>query len=195
MKKKVLKLPEGHGWRCQPGHKIFVADRGAVRFDYPESWVITPSETSIKFHNKKPPDDDCVLEVTVFQLSPQIDWSALPLASLLRQATAGEDGPAPDGPVVEDIRDDLELVWTEQRSMDPELDREAVHRTCLARTRNTRAVSSQGVVYSVRPDVQALMTLAFWPEDQSWVDPAWQEVLRSLQLGIMVRDPFNRNPQ
>src|SRR5712692_4689848 len=184
MRKKVLKLPKSHHWRCKPGHKIFVLDRGAVRFDYPESWVMLPGETSFKFHNKKPPDDDCRLEVSFLYLRPDVDWSGLSLISLLTQALEPDGPPVPEDQVTTVVRDDLELVWAEQRAIDPGEQREAVHRLCLSRTRNTHVTTADGKIVVVRPNVQALITLDFWPEHTDWVHPVWEEVLRSLQLGI-----------
>jgi len=35
--KEILGLRDGHDWSTRSGCKIFVADRGAVRFDYPAS--------------------------------------------------------------------------------------------------------------------------------------------------------------
>jgi hypothetical protein len=61
------------------GCNVFVADRGAVKFDFPREWVIAPGDDSINLHDKAPPDDDCVLAVSYLRLPP-IDWSGLPLA-------------------------------------------------------------------------------------------------------------------
>src|SRR2546421_12305260 len=84
--RKVLKLKEGHGWTSAPGCKIFVADRGAVRFDFPQEWVVIPTpEGSIKFHDRRPPNDDCTLQLTVMYLPDDVDWSGLPLSQLVRE--------------------------------------------------------------------------------------------------------------
>src|SRR2546426_524622 len=61
--KEELTLREDHTWRAKPGCKIFVADRGALRLDYPEDWVVIPGENSINFHDRQPPDDDIHMEV------------------------------------------------------------------------------------------------------------------------------------
>lgn len=188
-KKETRKLPKDHDWRCKPGHKIFVADRGAVRFDYPEDWIVIPGESSCQFHDKKPPDDHCILEVSFLRLSPAIDWSELSLVDLLCQVLAQEGTPVPADQVVREARADLELVWAEHRSIDPTEHREAVHRMCIART--IRASGTTAL--PVQPDIQALLTLAFWPEDAGWVTPVWDEVLRSLQLGLVIKDPTRRH--
>src|SRR2546429_5999332 len=78
--KEELALQEDHTWRARPGCKIFVADRGALRLDYPEDWVVIPGENSINFHDRQPPDDDIHMEVSIMRLPP-FDWSGLPLQS------------------------------------------------------------------------------------------------------------------
>ena len=84
----VLKLQEGHTWKCKPGYNIFVLDQGVLRFDVPADWVMELAETSVKFYDCRPPDDNCRLEVSLLR-HPQIDWSLLPLDQLLRNWGAG----------------------------------------------------------------------------------------------------------
>src|SRR5438552_13358297 len=79
-KKQDLKMAPHHGWRAKPGYRIFVADRGAVRFDFPDDWIMTPGEQSCVF---KDPGDNCTLEVSFWRLPP-IDWSELPLLGMLQ---------------------------------------------------------------------------------------------------------------
>ena len=91
--KRTLQLSEAHGWHARPGCKIFVADRGVVRFDFPEDWVVIPEETgTIKFHDRPPPDDDCTLALSVLRLPPG-DWGALTLTMLIEQVVAGDERP------------------------------------------------------------------------------------------------------
>jgi hypothetical protein len=90
--KKTRKLRDRHYWTAQPGCNVFVADRGAVRFDFPQEWVIVPGSDSINLHDKPPPDDDCVLAVSYLRLPP-VDWSGLPLASLVEQTTKDDTRP------------------------------------------------------------------------------------------------------
>jgi len=176
--KKVMRLPANHGWRSKPGYKIFVADRGAVRFDLPRDWVVVPDEQTIKMYDKAPPDDDCRLELSVMYLNPQIDWSGLPLVHLFAEATKhGELEELQQGELVYVQRPDLELVWRENRVLDPGENREALSRACLARGSN----------------VLPFITLDFWPEDAGRVVPAWDELLRSLQLGNYIKDVTRRD--
>src|ERR671920_2573227 len=91
-KHESLKLRRGHHWRARPGHRIFVADRGAVRFDFPDTWVLKMNERTVCLYDREPPDDDCRLEVSFFRLPP-IDWSGLAVEQLLNTATEGDTRP------------------------------------------------------------------------------------------------------
>src|SRR5436853_7009710 len=133
MSKKTLRLKPSHRWQARPGHKIFVLDKGAVRFDIPESWVIALDPDSTKIYDKQPPDDDCVLGVSYLRLPP-IDWSGLPLRNLLDEGTKGVEREvlALHKPV-ELRRGDLEIVWREMHFTDPKEHREAISLICLGR--------------------------------------------------------------
>ena len=174
--KKTLDLPPGHGWKAKPGYNVFVADRGAVRFDFPAHWVVQPGDDgSIKFHDKKPPDDDCVLAVSVIRLPPiQGGWGGLPLAGLVGEVVKGDPRDAtPVGDVVTVQRPDLELAWAEVSFIDPNEKRPARSRCCLARARG----------------VQPLITMDYWEADAEKFTPVWDEVLRSLQVGVPIGNP------
>lgn len=194
---KSMKLPKNHGWKARPGYNVFIADRGAVRFDFPDGWTLTPGEVSARLHDKPPPDDDCVLEVSFLRLPP-VDLSGLPLTGLVselvkrerrsleddlrkRDAWTGEMalrmGSEPEPEIVQVKRPDLELAWTEYRVPDPVELREAVHRVCLGRGNR----------------IQVFITFAFWPEHAEKLVPVWEEVLRSLQLGNYFKDLIRRD--
>lgn len=177
--KKTLGMDPDHGWRCKPGYTIFVADRGAVRFDFPESWVVVTDEEGVRLHDAQPPDDNCRLQLSVFRLAAGIDWGGLPLASMLDQSLDRDDpGTLSCSPIAHVLRPGLEIVWTEVRRTDPVEKREA-------RSRH---------LFAGGGDVSTLITLDYWPEDASRFEPVWDEVLRSLRLGEYVADP-RRGPQ
>ncbi len=171
--KEVLKLKNNHSWKAKPGYRIFIADKGAVRFDFPDNWVVIPDEDSIKFHDADPPDDNCRLAVSYVQLAP-IDWSGLPLSQLVQTVVEGDErGITHQSEMHETKRSDLELAWTEISFIDPVEKRDARSRICLGRGSN----------------IQPLITMDFWAEDAEKFAPVWNEVLRSLQLGMYVEDP------
>jgi hypothetical protein len=171
--KQTLKLQGRHFWTAQPGCKVFVADRGAVRFDFPQDWMVVPDSDSIKLHDKPPPDDDCVLAVSYMRLPP-IDWSGLPLSSLVEQTSKGDSRPIYEwGEIIESRRADLEIAWREMRFIDPVEKREAFSRFCLAR----------------RGRVQAIISFDFWETDYKRCEGVWEIVLKSLELDEQIADP------
>ncbi len=178
--KKTLPLKEGHGWECREGYKIFVADRGAVRFDIPGEWVIEPGKNgSIKLMDAAPPEDECTLEMTIYYLNDGVDWSGLSLPKLLRDATDGIGRGEPvlgRGEVVECGRDGMEAAWRETRFLEQEQKREAVSRTLLARWSN----------------IQPIFTFSFWKDDEERLREPWEEFVRTLRLGDYVEDPTQR---
>lgn len=173
-RKKTLRLKDDHQWKATPGYNVFVADRGAVRFDFPQDWVVIPGEDSIRFYDKQPPDDDCLLQVSVTRINPQIDLTGLPMGELLEVATSGDERQILSyGEMVQVRRPDLELAWREGTFIDPNEQRLAHTRACMAR--------AGGIL--------PLITFEFWADDLERLDPVWNEVLRSLRLGQFVKDP------
>lgn len=171
---KSLKLKPNHTWKAKPGYRIFVADRGAVRLDFPESWVVKPADDCIRFHDAEPPNDTCVLGVSYLRLPPDVDWSALPLAELLKQVSKGGKRKLRNsGQIHHHPRRDLEVAWIEATFIDPKEEREAVACIALARGFN----------------LQSLLTFDYWVEDRARLHPIWKEVLGSLQLGLTIQDP------
>lgn len=176
-KRKSLRLRKDHSWTGTPGHKVFVADRGAVRFDFPESWVVIPDPESIKFYNRPQPDDDCRLQFSIVHAPPGVDVSQLPIAQMLEETSrAGED---PDtlgrSAVFHEQRAGLQLAWVETRFIDPGEKREARSRTCVAKGK--------------APGIIPVITLDYWPEDAKRFLPVWDTVLRTLRLGDYIADP------
>ncbi len=178
--KKTLPLKPGHGWECREGYKIFVADRGAVRFDIPSTWVIEPGKNgSIKLMDRTPPEDDCTLEMTVFYLNDEVDWSGLTVSAMLRGVTDREEDEETvlgRGEVVEWERGGMQAAWRETRFVEQVQNREAVSRTLLARWSN----------------IQPVFTFSYWVDDEVRMREPWDELLRTLTLGDYVEDPTQR---
>lgn len=182
-KKESLKLKPNHGWKAKPGYNVMVLDRGAVRFDIPRDWHVEPDSESIKLRDKPPPDDDCLLQVSMMKLHGGIDWSQISLVYLLEGATKDDErGTVRVSETIYTKRPDLvEIAWYESSFIDPNEKREARSRACLARGR-----SVQGYV------VQPFITMDFWLDDYERFVPVWEEVLRSLTLGEYIQDPTRR---
>jgi len=172
--KETLDLKGDHNWQSQPGYKIFVLDRGAVRFDVPADWHFEPDTKSFKFMDKKPPNDDCRLEVS-FNRLPPADYSLFPLEASLRKI-AKEDtrNPIAISEVTTLKRQTARIAWIEIKFIDPDENREAFSRICVG-------IGSQ---------IQCLLTFDVWESDRDRLSPVWDEALRTLTLGLYIRDPL-----
>lgn len=176
--KKVHKLGADHKWKAKEGYQIFVADGGALRFDIPIGWVVVPGETSFKFHDQEPPDDECVVEVTVNWLPPA-DFSEFPLATALADVLrGGYESATARGDVVTEQRGETRLAWAEIRYVDDTLLRPAIAQTLLG----------------LRGVIQILLTMAYWVDDAEQFTPVWEEILRSIRLGEAVDFSGRRQP-
>ncbi|HLV35367.1 MAG TPA: hypothetical protein VKY59_09650 [Spirillospora sp.] len=171
---KSLRLRQDHNWKAPAGFKIVVLDRGAVSFNVPESWVIVKMEPALELNDGEPPDDNARLSVSFWRTPPGIDWSGLPVDELLAKSTDGDSVEILERREVSRIeRDDMELVWTEHRFMDPDEKREAFSRVTLARGW----------------DMHVLMSFDYWADEAEKFLPVWAEAVRSLQLGRQIDDP------
>lgn len=175
---KTLALSSDHAWRAPKGYVVLVLDRGAAHICIPATWVVSPGEGAIDVHDKPPPDDDCVLQISTHRIPIGIDFSGLPVSDLLEGYL---NGPQPErnvlarGEVQTEHRGDLQVSWAETRFMDEPQNREACSRIALGR----------------RLHVQALITLAYWPEDLPRIHPIWATVLQTLRIAEFVADPVN----
>ncbi|MUG93746.1 hypothetical protein F7734_15495 [Scytonema sp. UIC 10036] len=173
--KQTLELKPDHHWEGPPGYKIFVADRGAVRFNIPRDWAFAPQEKSFKFFDKEPPDEDCCLEVSFNRLPPH-DWSQFPLKSTLRKVVENETrNVIAKGDIITVKRQTAKIVWTEIKFIDTQEEpREAFSRTCIG----------------IGSNIQCLITFDYWVDQAEQLTPVWDEVMRSLTLGLYIRDPL-----
>ena len=164
--KRTIKLDKSISIKARPGNNVFVANRGDVSFEYPSSWIVKPSETSICFHDAQPPADQCVLEFSILHLDLSVDWSNLPLDQMLCSAMGDEAGPRDLASVHRLVRGDLKLVWLEYDFIDPVEKRTALARCALA----------------LRADVLPLITFSCWPEDRQKWEPVWNDLFETLRL-------------
>ena len=180
--KYTMPLPATHAWKCSPGYTLFIADRGAVRFEFPQGWLHGPEEDgSIGFHDRKPPDDDVSLKASVIRLPPGVNLAALnaelPVEKMILMAL---DGPATDpdrrakrtfdGVVHRVAKPDAAVCWVETFGPDPENGRLVRSRMCLARARG----------------VQPLITMDCWADMAAQFDPVWDNLMRSLMVAVPV---------
>ena len=171
--KETIDLKKDHNWKSAPGTRIFVAGRGALRFDVPQDWYFEPDEKSFRFLDKKPPNDDCRLEAS-FNLLPPADWTDFPLVPLLKKIVREDErNPIELGEVIKLNRQTARVVWTQFKFIDPQENREAYSRICIG----------------LGSGVQCLITFDFWVDDAERLTPVWDTVMDTLVLGLFIRDP------
>ncbi len=173
--KETLALDDNHGWDCAEGYRVFVAGRGAVRFDVPQDWQFEPQEKSFKFFNAPEPNDDCALEVSFNLLPPEMNLKDFPLAGIVKKIAREDSRDVLEvGEVVKLKRQTARIVWVELKFMDhQEEDREAYSRICVG----------------LGSGVQCLITCEFWADQAEQFTPVWEHVLETLVLGLFISDP------
>ena len=176
--KYTLPLPPNHGWQCAPGYTLFIGDRGAVRFEFPQDWLHGPEDDgSIGFHDRKPPADDVSLRVSVLRLPPGVNLAELnrelPVEKMIVMAVKerpDENHHPFDGHVRRVAKPDADVCWVETKRVDPDANRLIRTRTCLARARG----------------VQPIMTFENWADLSEQFDPVWDHLMATLRVAVPV---------
>ncbi len=171
VEKLKLKLKRNHTWKSRPGHSICVIDRGAVRFDYPSHWIVEPAEGAVHLHDRPPSVESCDLGVSIFPVPHQFVQS-LSLEDTLRDTLGKEREPYQQSEFFHIARGDLEIAWLEQRYVEAQYRRDARFRVALA-----------------RGPALCLISMNYWSDRAAELEPVWDEVLRTLVLGMSVEDP------
>jgi hypothetical protein len=169
---KQFKLADKHRWKSAPGYSICVLDRGLVRFEFPQDWVVKPEGNAVHLHDRPPSLESCDLGVSIFHVPPaavaDLNLDQALLDSLDRERKSYEASEihhlAPA---------DFEMVWLEQRYTD------ADHGHRDARFR----------VALVRGPVICLITMNYWAERAGTLDRVWDHVLATLIFGTPIADP------
>ncbi len=172
--KETLELDPNHHWEGPEDYKIFVAGRGAVRFNVPQDWVFEPKEKSFKFTDKKPPHDDCCLEVSYNHLPPN-DWTLFPLKRTLKKIIEDDSRDVIEtGEIIQVKRQIVKIMWGQIKFIDTQAEpREAYSRICVGLGSN----------------IQCLITFDYLADQAEQLTPIWDEVMQSLTLGLYIRDP------
>ncbi|WP_152050373.1 hypothetical protein [Tautonia marina] len=173
--KKPLRLKDEHGRETRVGCDVLVTDRSAVPFDYPDDWVVIPDDHgTLRLHDRQPPDDDCTLQMTIFDLNPNVDWSRLSLSSMIETLLQQETRFVLErGEIITFQRGPIEAAWSEIRFMDPNEARPAFSRTCLVRCGT----------------LQPLITFDFWENDAPRCRQVWDTILATLRIDGTLIDP------
>jgi hypothetical protein len=166
-----LKLKDNHTWKSKPGYSICVIDRGLVRFDYPSNWIVEAQEGAVHLHDRPPSVESCDLGVSIFR-APYAHFQELSLDDTLRD-TLGEDRtPYEQSEIHHIARGDMEISWLQQKYKDAEYKRDARFRVALA-----------------RGPILCLISMNYWSSRAAGLEIVWDEVLRTLVMGMQVKDP------
>ena len=170
--KETLKLPKNHAFKAQPDCRIFIADHGTVRFDFPQDWVVRPADeaNAIALHDKQPPRDSCRIMVTPYRIPRELTWDDLPLEQMARDVLQEKRS---DAELHRDDRNGLQIIWVEFDWPDPENGR-------AIRTRQMLARGGQ---------VTAVITFDFYADEADKWLAVWEILLKSLQLDQYIADP------
>lgn len=175
--KTTHRMAENHTWKATPGYRICVIQRGDLQFEVPQEWHITPEENALRVTDKPPPDDDCVLQVSVLRFPPL--KAGRPSLTVLLQQTIMEHGHISTKEEIHTVpREDVKILWGEYREIDPKENRLAIWRVgmCESLTATDRFL-------------MALFTFGFWPEDEARCASYWDHMLKTLIMDRPVEDP------
>ena len=171
MSVEKYKLKGNHTWKSKPGYSICVLDRGAVRFDYPRTWKVEMQDGAVYLHDRERSIESCDLGVSLFRM-PVEAIAELPMEEMLLQSIDKERKTYEQSEIRRIDRGDMEILWLEQRYIENTQNRDARFRVALA-----------------RGAVVVLISMNYWANRASGLERVWDEVLRTLQLGLYVKDP------
>jgi len=166
-----FRLKDKHTWKSKPGHSICVLDRGVVRFDYPSHWVVDAQEGAVYLHDRPPSVESCDLGASIFHL-PAGHLAEISLDDMLVETLGKEREPYEQSEIRHILRGDLEIAWLEQKYISADYQRDARFRAALA-----------------RGPVLCLISMNYWANRAAGLTRVWDEVLRTLVMGVMVDDP------
>ena len=171
-----LKLPATHGWKAQPGNAVLVLERGLLSFEYPKTWHLVPGKTT-ELYDAAPPADEARLQISLFPLRPDVDWSGFPFKTMGKELFSRRDDDEHviwREPTKPELRHGIPMDTSYSRWFDTEEKREAFSRQVLAR----------------HELVLALLTMDFWVEDAARIEPVWELILDTMRLGDYIENPF-----
>ena len=165
------RLKDNHTWKSKPGYSICVIDRGTVRFDYPSNWIVERAEGAVHLHDRPPSVESCDLGVSIFHVPLEIVQDVT-LDEMLLNVLGSDRQPYQQSGVHHSSRGDLEIAWLEQRYVEAQYKRDARFRVALAKG----------------PAI-CLISMNYWSSRAAGLERVWDEVLRTLVMGMRVDDP------
>ena len=171
MSVEKFKLKNNHTWKSKPGYSICVLDRGLVRFDYPSDWIVETQDGAVFLHDREPSIESCDLGVSLFPI-PAEEFADVSMDEMLLNSLGTERKPYQQSEIRHVQKGDVEIAWLEQRYIESGQNRDARFRVALA-----------------RGPVLCLISMNYWSNRAAGLERVWEEVLRTLVLGMHVTDP------
>ncbi len=177
---RTYRLPSNHGWKAsRPGSSVLVINRGAAVFEAPSKWITTPIEGgALRISDRKPPKERMRIDVTVVTIPPPVREGVtvdVVLEDFAYQSPGRDLTSA--GAIEMPNHPDYEIAWMPVEFIDPDENRKAHGRLCLARKGNL-------FVY---------ITSDFYPEVSKPAIRAWNTMLATLKVGEKYDDPTMRS--
>jgi hypothetical protein len=122
-------------------------------------------------HDREPSIESCDLGVSLFPISADM-IADLSMDEMLLSSLPKERETYQQSQIHQVQRGDVEIVWLEQRYVDAGQKRDARLRVAIA-----------------RGPVVCLISLNYWSSRAAGLERVWDEVLRTLVLGMQVADP------
>ena len=189
MERMEFDLPENHGWVAKPGNRIFVANKGAMRFEVPQDWTMNMPKGSrafVFYDRETEAAADIRLDARVIYLAqqaPNVDWSQLqpwnepPITEWLKKNIASDRrNPIKVSPPLTLEMNGIKVAWAETDFVDPLEQR-------LAHTRLCYALKAPAAL-------MGLIAMDYWHDVADRARSAWNDVLGTLKLGEYVESPF-----
>jgi hypothetical protein len=134
--KSTLKLPPDHAFRAAPGNKLLVLDRGRLWIEYPADWHMAVENDTFSVMDRKPPKDDCRLDMSLLPLPPLAQDA--PIDKFLLESLANPERQVGTPEHATAQQSDVSIVWVESRWVEEE--RAAASRSALAKGRGELAL-------------------------------------------------------
>ena len=200
--KTTLPLGGASRWKAAPGNQVLIIDAGAVRFEYPQGWHVIPTKSALGVHDKRPPADECRVQITVFRLPPvRGNWDGLPIDTLLQDITEAKSDPkrrrgkGPGGmgerKLTRKEREQREAYAKDRKILHgvTRIDRPdlsyAWTESSAPDPENGRTILTRQVIARARR-VQPLITFDYYAARAEDYLPVWQHLVDTLRLGAPV---------
>ena len=187
--KMEFDLPENHGWTAKPGNRVFVANKGAMRFEIPNTWILDMPKNSraFLFYDRAPAEAaDMRLDARVLYLAamhPDVDWASVqpwnapPITEWLKKnMTSDTRNPTRIGAPLTINLNGMTVAWAELDFIDSVEKRLAHTRVCYAMNTSVALLS--------------IIALDYWDDVSDTATKVWNDVIGTLKMGEYVESPF-----